>query len=418
MTILNEQKDKIFLEIKQLEDEMTESLCRLLRFPAISPHNGGLGEEAKAQELVKLINELGLSEGSKLEWVRIPDEKSQTGNRPSVILRVPGRTSERLWLLCHLDVVSEGDRALWDTDPFEPVTKDGKIYARGANDNGQAGIAMLFALKALKNLNITPLYETCLAFVADEEMGSRYSIDPMVRERIVDFNKDDMIIVPDGGNSLGDFIEIAEKGLLQMEFKVSGKQVHASTPDLGLNACRAANIFSVELDEALHKAFPDSDKLFSPEQSTFEPTRRYTNVMSVNIVPGSEKLTFDCRVLPQIKLDDVIKITEKVMKDVMSRIGAKIELNVINRHDPAPSTSRDSRIAKLLEKAISEVLNIKPRFGGVGGGTFSVFFRHEGISSVVWEQNTDGQAHQPNEFALVEHMLNNAKVFALVMSGT
>jgi succinyl-diaminopimelate desuccinylase len=322
-----------------------------------------------------------------------------------------------LWIFCHTDIVSEGDRGLWNTDPFDPVVKDGRIYARGANDNGQAGIAMLYALKTLKNLNVTPEYEICLAFVADEEMGSRHSIEPIVKEKIVNFNVDDMILVPDGGKSAGDFIEIAEKGLLQMEFTVSGKQVHASTPHLGENACRAANLFSVELDEALHKAFPDGDKLFSPETSTFEPTRRYTNVVSVNVVPGTEKFSFDCRVLPSIKLDDVIMVAEKVMKNVMSRINVKIELNVINRHDPAPATSEQSHIAKLTARAVNEVLNITPRFGGVGGGTFSVFFRHEGIASVVWEQCADGQAHQPNEYAEIEHMLNNAKVFALMMAG-
>ena len=417
MSIINDQKEILFKEIERLEAEMTDSLCRILRFPAVSPHNGGQGEEAKAQEISKLIDEIGLSQGAKLEWVRIPDEKSQTGNRPSIILHTPGVTDSRLWIFCHLDVVSEGDRTSWDTDPFEPVVKDGKIYARGANDNGQAGIAMLYALKALKNLNITPEYEICLAFVADEEMGSRYSIEPMVKNKIIEFRKDDMILVPDGGNSSGDFIEIAEKGLLHMEFTITGKQVHASTPDLGSNACRAANIFSVELDEALHKSFPDSDELFSPVTSTFEPTRRYTNVVSVNIIPGKEKLSFDCRVLPHIKLEDVISVAERVMKNIMSRFDIKIELNIINRHDPAPSTSEESCVAKLLAKAVSEVLNVKPRFGGVGGGTFSVFFRHEGIPSVVWEQNTDGQAHQPNEYALIEHMLNNAKVFALMISG-
>ena len=417
MSITSELKDKVFQEIERLETEMVDSLCRIVRIPAISPHNGGQGEEAKAQEILKILNEQELSEGAKLEWIRIPDEKSQTGNRPSIILRTPGKTQQRLWMFCHLDIVSEGDRTLWNTDPFVPVIKDGRIYARGSNDNGQAGIAMIYALKALKNMDIIPEYEICLGFVADEEMGSRYSIEPMVKKGIVEFFKDDMILVPDGGGSTGDFIEIAEKGLLQMEFTVTGKQAHASTPDLGLNACRAANIFSVELDEALHKAFPDVDKLFAPENSTFEPTRRYTNVISVNIIPGVEKLSFDCRVLPHIKIDDVIKAVEKVMKDVMSQTGVKIELNVINRHDPAPSTSQESPVAKLLVKAVSEALNVKPRFGGIGGGTFSVFFRHEGISSAVWSQNTDGQAHQPNEHAEIKHMINNAKVFALMMAG-
>ncbi|MCL2767245.1 MAG: M20 family metallo-hydrolase [Synergistaceae bacterium] len=413
----NELKDKIFQEIDNLEKVMIDSLCSIVRFEAVSPHHGGQGEEAKAQQISKIIDEQGLSEGAKLEWIRIPDEKSQTGNRPSIILYCPGKTQQRLWMFCHIDVVSAGDRILWNTDPFEPLVKDGRVYARGASDNGQAGIAMLYALKALKNLNITPEYEICLGFVADEETGSRYSIEPMVNKKIIDFRKNDMILVPDGGKSAGDFIQIAEKGLLQIEFNVYGKQCHASTPDLGINACRVANMLSVMLDEALHKSFPDCDELFTPANSTFEPTRRYANVASVNVIPGVEKLSFDCRVLPHINLDGVIETVEKVMKSVMSQTGANVELNVLSRHDAAPCTSHDSAVAKLLSKAVSEVLNVKPRFGGVGGGTFSVFFRHEGISSIVWEQNVDGQAHQPNEYALIKYMLNNAKVFALMMAG-
>ena len=414
----NGLKDDILQEIESLRNEMTKSLCRILQFPAVSPHHGGQGEEAKAQEVLKIIKEQGLGEGAKLEWIRIPDEKSHTGNRPSLILYTPGKTQQRLWMFCHLDVVSAGDRTLWNTDPFNPVVKDGRVYARGANDNGHAAIAMIYALKALKNLNITPEYEICLGFVADEMMGSRYSIEPMIRKKIVNFSKDDMILIPDGGENTGSFIEIAEKGLLQMEFTVSGKQCHASTPEYGINACRVANVFSVILDETLHKTFPDKNELFSPEEySTFEPTRRYINVVSANVIPGFEKLSFDCRVLPHVKLDDVIKIVKEVMENVMSQTGAQIEFSIAERDDPAPRTSPDSPIAKLLEKAISEVLNVKPRFGGCGIGTFSVFFRHEGIPTVVWQQNTSGLAQQPNEYAEIEHMTNNAKVFALVMAG-
>ena len=417
MSITSELKDKIFKEIEHLEAEMTKSLCRILRFPAVSPHVGGQGEEIKAREVYKLIEELGLSGGAKLEWIRIPDEKSQTGNRVSLILRTPGRTRQRLWFLNHLDVLSAGDRTLWDTDPFMPVVKNGRIYARGANDNGQSGIAMLYALKTLKDLNITPEYEVCLGFMADVLTGSCYGIEPMVKKRIVDFSSDDMILVPDGGESVGDFIQIAEKWVLHMEFSIRGQQTHASLPGSASNACRAANIFSVELDEALHKTFPDRDELFSPETSTFEPTRRYTNVVSANIVPGTEKLSFDCRLLPRVKLDDVINTVENVMKNVMSRFNIEIELKIIMRSDPAPPTSQESPIAKLVEKAVSEALNVKPRFGGVGIATFSTVFRREGIPAAAWEQNASGQAQKPNEYAEIKHMLNNAKVFALMMLG-
>ena len=410
-------KDKIFKEIERLETDMTESLCRILRFPSVSPHIGGLGEEAKAQEISKLISELGLLEGSELEWIRIPDEKSQTGDRVSLILRAFGRTQQRLWILCHTDVAPAGDRTLWDTDPFVPVVKDGRVYARGANTNGQSGIAALYALKTLKNLNITPEYEICLGFIADGMLRCRYGLEIIVKKRIIDFHKDDMILTPVGGSSTGDFIQTAEKGFLQMEFTVEGKQTHASTPGLGENACRAANIFSVELDEALHKTFPDRDKFFLPETSTFEPTRRYINIVSINVIPGKEVLVFDCRVLPHIKLDDVISTAEDVMKNVMSRFDVKIELKIIGRNDPAPMAPQEPPIAKLVAKAISEALNVKPRFVGGGIITPSTIFVHEGIPAVAWEQNNNKVYFHPNEYAEIKHMTNNAKVFALMMSG-
>ena len=417
MSITSELKNKLFQEVENLETDMTKSLCHILRFPAVSPHKGGHGEEAKAQEISKLISKIGLSEGAKIEWIRIPDEKSKTGNRPSVILRTPGRTSQRLWLLCHLDVVFVGDRTAWKTDPFTPVASDGRVFARGANDNGQSIIAMIYALKALKNLGITPEFEICLGFVAGGVMENQYSIEPMVNKKLVDFQKEDMILVPDGGDRTGTLVKIAEKGLLQVEFTIRGKQTHASSPEFGINACRAANVFSFELDEALHKKFPDRDDLFPVETSTFEPTRRLINVVSINVIPGVEKLSFDCRVLPHLKLDDVMKTAEDVMEDVMSRFGVSIELKVIERFEPAPNTSPESPVAKLLVKVVSEALGVKPRFGGGGVITFAAIFRHAGIPAISWEQNTAGLAQQANEYADIKFMINNAKVFALMMAG-
>ena len=63
----------------------------------------------------------------------------------------------------------EGDISLWQTDPFEPVIKEGKIYGRGSEDNGQSIVSSLFAAKAIAKLDLTPKYTLCLAFVSDEE---------------------------------------------------------------------------------------------------------------------------------------------------------------------------------------------------------------------------------------------------------
>jgi succinyl-diaminopimelate desuccinylase len=147
---------------------------------------------------------------------------------------------------------------------------------------------------ALKRLGLTPRREICLCFVADEEMGSVHGIRHLLDRNL--FSPEDLLVVPDGGNERGDFIEIAEKSILWIQFTVQGVQVHASMPHLGRNACRAANAFSVALDAALHAAFPEETSLRSPV-STFEPTKRGAIVSNVNTVPGREVFCFDCRVL-------------------------------------------------------------------------------------------------------------------------
>jgi succinyl-diaminopimelate desuccinylase len=390
---------------------MVTALSRICRIPAVSPHNGGDGEEAKAREIEKLVAELGLG---KVEWQRVDDAKSPTGNRPSLFLGYGGESPRRLCILTHTDVVPEGDRSLWTHDPYDPVVKNGRLYGRGVSDNGMALIASLYALKALANLNVTPVFSICLGFLADEEMGSACGVAPLVERGL--FRPDDLVIAPDSGNDRGDFIEISEKSGLKLEFYVSGKQAHASRPDSGLNACRAANLLAVEIDNALHKAFPEEDKLFEPAVSTFEPTRRFPNVPNVNTIPGKECFSFDCRVLPSVPLDEVIAVVQKVNNDVATRTGATIELG-IGRSDAAPPTSADSDIIRLLTASVKEVLNVEPVHGGIGGGTFAAFFRRKGIPAAVWAQECEATAHQPDEYTEIDYIVNNAKVFASMMMG-
>ncbi len=407
-------RDKILLEAEKLQGAMVDTLTRLCRLPAISPHNGGVGEDAKIHELEKIIHELGLNK-AKIHYEYVDDDKAQTGKRPSLFLEYPGRKAQRLCILTHIDVVPEGDRTAWTLDPFKPEVRGSRLYGRGVSDNGTCLVSSLYALKALLDSGAEPEYTILLAFVADEELGSHYGLEKLIeRENL--FRSDDLVIVPDSGNDAGDFIEVAEKAMLQLEFTVLGKQVHASIPHTGINACRVANVLAYEVDEALHKAFKQENKLFTYPFSTFEPTRRFTNVPAVNIVPGREKFSFDCRVLPEINIDDVLGIVNKICKDIEQRTGATIELKV-DRADAAQPTTPDNEITKLLVSSIREVFNIEPKAGGIGGGTFAAFFRRKGIPAVVWSQECDGVAHQPDEFTEISYLVNNAKVFALMMAG-
>lgn len=406
-------RDKILHEAGKLQGPMIDALTRLCKIPAVSPHNGGTGEDAKINELARIIDELNFTNATtKIEYV--DDNKSPTGKRPSLFLEYPGRKSQRLCILTHVDIVPEGDRALWTVDPFNPVVKGSRLYGRGVSDNGMCLVASLFALKALLNSGVEPEYTISLSFVADEEMGSHYGLEPLLERNL--FRHDDLVVVPDSGDDAGDFIEIAEKANWKLAFTVLGKQVHASLPHTGINACRVANMLAYEVDEALHKAFPEEDKTFDPPFSTFEPTRRFANVPNTNTVPGRERFEFDCRVLPEVSLDEAFNVVDKIRKNLENKTGAKIELEV-DRTDAAPPTSPDSEVTKLLVKSIRNVLGIEPKTGGIGGGTFAALFRRKGIPAVVWSQECDGVAHQPDEFTEISYVVNNAKVFALMMAG-
>jgi succinyl-diaminopimelate desuccinylase len=76
-----------------------------------------------------------------------------------------------------------------------------------------------------------------------------------------------------------------------------------------------------------------------------------------------------------------------------------------------PSTPVDSEVVKLLTKAIRSVRGIEASARGIGGNTCAAFFRKAGFHTAVWS-TVDGVAHQPNEYAVIDNVIEDAKVFA------
>jgi len=63
-----------------------------------------------------------------------------------------------------------------------------------------------------------------------------------------------------------------------------------------------------------------------------------------------------------------------------------------------------------LRKAIKMVYPINPKLGGIGGGTVAALLRKRGFPCCVWGKN-EGQAHQANEYCLIDNMVNDCKVY-------
>jgi len=398
----------IFNEIEKLRDEMTQTLIDLIRTPAIGPESDGEGEIWKSEKLVQICKAIGLDEVQNYDASdgRVPSEK-----RPNIVVFLRGETDkERLWIVTHMDIVPPGEDSLWTiAKPFNPIVKDGKVYGRGSEDNTQPMVSSIFAVKAFKNLGIKPKRTVALCFVADEESGSKYGIQHLIGKGL--FRKDDLVIVPDGGNSDGSFIEIAEKSSIWLKIDTIGKQAHASRPSDGLNAHRVGMEFALALDKMLHERYSDQDVLFDIPVSTFEPTKKDRNIDAINIVPGEDTTYLDGRILPRYDVDEMLKNAGSLARECEKKTGAKIRIEVVNKNIAAPPTDARAKIVLMLKEAIKRTREKDVRVGGIGGGTCAAFFRDAGIPAVVWA-TMDEMAHQPNEYAKIDNMVNDAKVFA------
>ena len=399
--------DTVFKEIERMRNEMTETLMELVRVPAIAPQSGGDGESKRAEKLVQILETMGFTE---LRHVDADDERVPSRKRPNLIAYLNGETKERLWIITHLDVVPPGEETLWTvTKPFDPIVKDGKIYGRGTEDNLQEMIASIYAAKALKNMGIKPKRTVALCFVADEENGSKFGIQYLIGQHL--FEKNDLVVVPDGGNGDGSFIEIAEKSSLWLKISTFGKQTHASRPSDGLNANRVGMEFALALDKMLHEKYPARDDYFEPPESTFEPTKKEKNVDAVNIVPGEDFTYFDCRILPRFDVEEVLKEINILAVVFEKKTGARITIEVVSKTVAPQPTDANAKIVTMLREAVETIRGIKAKVGGIGGGTCAAYFRRVGIPAVVWS-TADEMAHQPNEYARIDNMVNDAKIFA------
>jgi succinyl-diaminopimelate desuccinylase len=229
------------------------------------------------------------------------------------------------------------------------------------------------------------------------------------------FGEGDFVLVPDGGNEEGTFIETAEKNILWLKVKVEGRQVHASMPQKGMNAHRIALEYAHRLDKLLHEKYAASDDLFEPPRSTFEPTMVSNPSGSPNIVPGEHELVFDCRILPGFTteeiLDDAQDLADQVREEFAEGDLPRFSFETPQRLDAPEPTDPESPIVKALKQAILDLRGKGASVGGIGGGTFAAFFRKRGIPAVVWA-SLDEMAHQADEYARIDNLVEDAKVMA------
>jgi acetylornithine deacetylase/succinyl-diaminopimelate desuccinylase-like protein len=181
--------------VARLFPALRADLESLVRVPSVS--NAAFDQAhvaASADAVAALLHDAGMPEVQVLR-ARTDDG---TEGAPAVVARRPAPDGAPTVLLyAHHDVQPPGDAATWETDPFEPTERDGRLYGRGAADDKAGVVAHLGALRALTEVGDLPVGVT--VFVeGEEEIGSPTFLPFLTQYR--DLLAADVIVVADSSN--------------------------------------------------------------------------------------------------------------------------------------------------------------------------------------------------------------------------
>lgn len=226
----NEQK--LIETIEGLKKDILELTCRLVREKSI------LGNEASVVQLMKgQLESLGFSPRI------VPIQPEKLKDHPG-FAQVPWDYTGRYNLVCqrpadgdggksalfngHLDVVDPEPVHLWDTDPFQPVEREGRLYGRGTGDMKSGVAAMIYALYAIEKAGLGLKAPVTLETVIEEECCGNGALAVLDAGYTAD-----AALIPE---PFGPTILTHQVGVLWFKIIVEGKPVHVLEAPIGANA--------------------------------------------------------------------------------------------------------------------------------------------------------------------------------------
>ena len=155
-------KNTIKQNVKKLENDVIESISMAVSYSSILDEDSSTEKMPFGKGIDDCLNAV-LSLCDNLGYRTYKDKNGYYGYAEI------GEGDELVGILGHLDVVPVGDLNAWNTNPFEAVVIDGKIYGRGTQDDKGPTIACLYAVKALVNSGVKFNKRIRFIFGTDEE---------------------------------------------------------------------------------------------------------------------------------------------------------------------------------------------------------------------------------------------------------
>ena len=202
----------------------------------------------------------------------------------------------------HTDVVPTGHLDAWESDPFLPEIRDGKLYGRGSADMKTALAAMVVASERFVKKH--PNHKGSIAFLitSDEEGPSINGTVKVVETLEARNEKMTWCLVgePSSTSTLGDIIKNGRRGSLNCVLTVQGKQGHVAYPHLAINPIHTASKALAELCETVW----DNGNEYFPATS-FQISNIQAGTGATNVVPGTMTVTFNFRYSTEVTAEQL-----------------------------------------------------------------------------------------------------------------
>ena len=346
-----------------------------------------------------------------------------------------GQGDEVLGIFAHLDVVPAGSG--WDTDPYEPVIKDGKLYARGSSDDKGPTMACYYALKIIKELELPVSKRVRFIVGTDEESGwddmAYYFAHNGLKDPDFGFSPDAEFPIINGekgnitaylhfeGQNDGAFSLVSFNGGLREEADVfhvtiHGKSVHGMMPQKGINGATYLALFLRQFDfqdnaeaylnviaETLHKDFFGEKVGLAYTDPKMGELTMNAGVFHFNKESADNTIALNFRYPQGVDVDGIKAGLEKLE-------GPKEVTLSEHGHVPHYVPVSDPMVQTLLS-VYEKHTGLKGEEQIIGGGTFGRLLKR-GVAYGAMFPGYVNTMHQANEFTEVEDLYRAAAIYA------
>ena len=276
-----------------------------------------------------------------------PDAKPEALNTVALL----GVGEPRIMLHAHIDTVpiaaTEAER--WSVDPYAGELRDGALYGKGSIDDKAPLASMMLAMMDAAERD-SLMGTLILVAAAEEEVGGQLGTKWLADSGHLPAC--DFIVV---GEQTGNKVAIAHKGVMRATVRASGKSVHATNPDRGVNAIvamskviGALDAYHRELAQRVHPVvgFPTCNIGVIEGGST------------ANAVPDSCAITLDRRMIPR-EDPEAVKAELRAVIEAVDLAPASVEIGDFV-YSPWFDSALDSDYAKAFMSCVQAVIDDDP----------------------------------------------------------